>query len=91
MENLNNTNKNSDNSEKELRISDVIHSNMVDGQLDAVGALTQIFNEECAKAVMEDVENRQELLEFITWLNNEKKLGYTSVGLERIVDNYIRG
>ena len=91
MENLNNTNKNSDNAEKELRISDVIHSNMVDGQLDAVGALTQIFNEECAKAVMEDVENRQELLEFITWLNNEKKLGYTSVGLERIVDNYIRG
>ena len=34
---------------------------MVDGKLDAVGALTQIFNEECAKAVMKGVENRQEL------------------------------
>ena len=74
-----------------LGISDVIHSNMVDGQLDVVGALTQIFNEECAKAVVKGVENKQELIDFITWLNKEKELGYTPVGLERIVDNYIRG
>lgn len=73
-----------------LGISDVIHSNMVDGQLDAVSALSQIFNEECAKAVIKGIENRQELIDFITWLNKEKKLGYTQVGLERIVDNYIR-
>jgi hypothetical protein len=89
---MNNEEQNLNNSETlKLGISDVIHSNMVDGQLDAVGALTQIFNKECAKAVTKGVENRQELIEFITWLNNEKKLGYTSVGLERIVDNYIRG
>lgn len=74
-----------------LGISDVIHSNMVDGQLDAVGALTQIFKEECAKAVVKGVENKQDLIDFITWLNKEKELGYTQVGLERIVDKYIRG
>jgi hypothetical protein len=84
-QNLNNTEN------PKLGISDVIHSNMVDGQLDAVGALTQIFNEECAKAVIKGIENRQDLIDFIIWLNKEKKLGYTQLGLERIVDNYIRG
>ena len=84
-QNLNNTEN------PKLGISDVIHSNMVDGQLDAVGALTQIFDEECAKAVIKGIENRQDLIDFIIWLNKEKKLGYTQVGLERIVDNYIRG
>jgi|688.fasta_scaffold2769124_1 hypothetical protein len=84
-QNLNNTEN------SKLGISDVIHSNMVDGQLDAVGALTQIFDEECAKAVIKGIENRQDLIDFIIWLNKEKKLGYTQVGLERIVDNYIQG
>lgn len=84
-QNLNNTEN------PKLGISDVIHSNMVDGQLDAVGALTQIFNEECAKSVIKGIENRQDLIDFIIWLNKEKKLGYTQLGLERIVDNYIRG
>ena len=84
-QNLNNTEN------PKLGISDVIHSNMVDGQLDAGGALTQIFDEECAKAVIKGIENRQDLIDFIIWLNKEKKLGYTQVGLERIVDNYIRG
>jgi hypothetical protein len=74
-----------------LGISDVIHSNMVDGKLDAVGALTDIFNEECAKAVLKGFENKQDLLDFMNWLNDDKKLGYTSVGVERIVDNYLRG
>jgi hypothetical protein len=74
-----------------LGISDVIHSNIVDGKLDAVGALTDIFNEECAKAVLKGFENKQDLLDFMNWLNNDKKLGYTSVGVERIVDNYLRG
>ncbi len=74
-----------------LGISDVIHSNMVDGKLDAVGALKDIFNEECAKAVLKGVENKQDLLDFMNWLNDNKKLGYTSVGVERIVDNYLLG
>lgn len=74
-----------------LGISDVIHNNMVDGHLDAVGALTQIFNEECAKAVIDGIENRQDLIDFISWLNKEKELGYTQVGLERIVDKYMGG
>jgi hypothetical protein len=39
-----------------LDISDVIKSNIVDGKLDAVGALADIFNEECAKAVFKKVE-----------------------------------
>jgi len=74
-----------------LDIFGVIHSNMVDGKLDAVGALTDIFNEECAKAVLKGVENKQDLLDFMNWLNDNKKLGYTSVGVERIVDNYLLG
>jgi hypothetical protein len=84
--------QNLNNSENpKLGISDVIHSNMVDGKLDAVGALTDIFNEECAKAVLKGVENKQDLLDFMNWLNDNKKLGYTSVGVERIVDNYLLG
>jgi hypothetical protein len=42
-------------SDKKLHISDVINSNLVDGKLDAVGALTDIFNEECAKAVLKTI------------------------------------
>jgi hypothetical protein len=82
-QNLNNTEN------PKLGISDVIHSNMVDGKLDTVGALTDIFNEECAKAVLKGVENKQDLLDFMNWLNDNKKLGYTSVGVERIVNNYL--
>ena len=29
-----------------------------------------------------------ELLDFMTWVNQNKKLGYTSIGIERIVDTY---
>ena len=82
--------QNLNNSENpKLGISDVIHSNMVDGKLDAVGALTDIFNKECAKAVLKSVVNKQDLLDFMSWLNDNKKLGYTPVGVERIVDNYL--
>jgi len=89
---MNKEEKNLNNAENpKLGISDVIHSNMVDGKLDAVGALTDIFNEECAKAVLKGFENKQDLLDFMNWLNDDKKLGYTSVGVERIVDNYLRG
>lgn len=31
----------------------------------------------------------KELLNFMTWVNQEKKLGYTSIGIERIVNRYI--
>ena len=89
---MNKEEQNLNNSENpKLGISDVIHSNMVDGKLDAVGALTDIFNEECAKSVLKGVENKQDLLDFMNWLNDNKKLGYTSVGVERIVDNYLLG
>ena len=58
--------QNSDKSQKpKLGISDVIHSNMVDGQLDAVGALTQIFDEECAKAVIKGIENNLQIMKTI--------------------------
>jgi hypothetical protein len=35
---------------------DIIINNLVDGKLDAVGALHQIFDEECAKAVLKDIK-----------------------------------
>lgn len=38
-----------------MGISDVINSNLVDGKLDAVGALQQIFDEECAKALLKTI------------------------------------
>jgi len=38
-----------------LGISGVINSNLVDGKLDAVGALQQIFDEECAKALLKTI------------------------------------
>ena len=31
----------------------------------------------------------KELLDFMTWVNQDKKLGYTSIGIERIVNKYI--
>ena len=31
----------------------------------------------------------KELLDFMTWVNQDKKLGYTSIGIERIVNRYI--
>lgn len=31
----------------------------------------------------------KELLDFMTWVNQDKKLGHTSIGIERIVNNYI--
>ena len=31
----------------------------------------------------------KELLNFMTWVNQDKKLGYTSIGIERIVNRYI--
>ena len=29
-----------------------------------------------------------ELLDFMTWVNQNKKLGYTPIGIERIVNTY---
>ena len=31
----------------------------------------------------------KELLDFMIWVNQDKKLGYTSIGIERIVNKYI--
>ena len=31
----------------------------------------------------------KELLNFMTWVNQDEKLGYTSIGIERIVNRYI--
>ena len=31
----------------------------------------------------------KELLNFMSWVNQDKKLGYTSIGIERIVNRYI--
>ena len=50
-QNLNNTEN------PKLGISDVINSNLVDGKLDVVGALHQIFDEECAKALLKTIIN----------------------------------
>ena len=44
-----------DNGNEKLYISDVINGNLVDGKLDAVGALQQIFDKECAKAVLKGI------------------------------------
>ena len=30
----------------------------------------------------------KELLDFMTWVNQDKKLGYTSIGIERIINTY---
>ena len=74
----------------QLNIGAVISSNLVDGKLDAVGVLTDIFNEECAKAVIKSAIQRIDLINFLNWVNEDKKLGYTSIGLKRIVDRYLR-
>lgn len=47
--------QNMDKNNEKLHGSDVINSNLVDGKLDAVGALQQIFDEECAKAVLKGI------------------------------------
>jgi hypothetical protein len=31
----------------------------------------------------------KELLNFMTWVNQDEKIGYTSIGIERIVNRYI--
>ncbi len=57
MKKDNKKNKNEKSDEK--HISDVINNNLVDGKLDAAGALQQIFDEECAKAVLKEIINQQ--------------------------------